>query len=473
MHTPSATHTATKRPWRDTWALLKAWDLDALTDRELYQLMACVLLLLAAALTVIFTVINPPPARTLVMSTGAKAGGYYAMALRYQKALKAHGVTLEIVESKGSLQNLERLRNAEMVGTASGKQMPVMAAFVQSGTHLDADLEEDKVESLASVANEPIWVFHKLSSDPRRLADLRGKRIGVDVSGSGSQFASKKLLAASGVDAQNSSLLEVPAADALAAITAGQADAVMMVAASASPLIKKALSEGFQLMPFDQADGLVRKFPWLRRVVIPRGVMDLAQDLPKQDVTLVAASANLVVSTQLHPSLAFLLMDVAHDLHAPASAAQAQGEFPSQVSLTLNQSAESKRYFVSGRPFLQKYLPFWLANWAERLLAGVVPVLLLALPLLKAIPSFISWRETAHLSRTYLALREVENGLQEKTLPPAEALVRLDALQAELKTMEASSSHLGKVFETLAQVNTLRDRVHAATLNAGAGQAAA
>jgi hypothetical protein len=160
-------------------------------------------------------------------------------------------------------------------------------------------------------------------------------------------------------------------------------------------------------------------------------------------------------------------------LHTAPSVAQAQGEFPSQTSLTLNQSAESKRYFQSGRPFLQKYLPFWLANWAERILTGVVPVLLLALPLMKAIPSFITWRELSRLSRAYVQLHAVETGVQAGRLSHGDALARLDALQSQLHAQETNSSQMGKVYETLAQVKALREQLEHKASSAQAFSAAA
>lgn len=446
------------KPTSELWRLIRAGDFDALTDRELYKLITWAVLALALALGLFFTFVNPAPPKVLAFSAGAKSGGYYAFATRYQQALKKHGITLHIIESKGSMQNLERLRAKEVFETPSGK-LPVMAAFVQSGTNTDADLEAGQLESLASVGNEPIWVFHRLNREVTRLADLKGQRVGVDVAGSGTQFAALKLLEKAGITAQNSTLVQKPGSDVLQAMAEGTADAVLLVASPASDVVKSAFERQFKLVSFDQADGFVRNFAWLRKVVVPRGALDLATDLPAQDVTLIAATANLAVHADLHPSLAFLLMDVAAEVHAAPSIAQSLREFPSQVALTLAQSEESKRYFASGRPFLQRYLPFWLANWVERILTSFVPVLLVALPLIKAVPAFTAWREKAHVSRIYLALKKLEDRFNQGACSAPETRQQLAQLDAELVRLEAQSSHLSELFNAREQIETMRKRL--------------
>ncbi len=152
----------TKRSRTQVWQSVKAGDLDALTDCELYTLIIWVVFAFFASLVLFFTIVNSGPPKVLMLSTGSKSGAYYAMALEYQKRLLKHGGRLEIAESNGSLQNLERLRSKENQPGSDGRLHAVMAAFVQSDTGTQEDIQNELMESLASVAYEPIWVFHGL-----------------------------------------------------------------------------------------------------------------------------------------------------------------------------------------------------------------------------------------------------------------------------------------------------------------------
>jgi hypothetical protein len=44
-----------------------------------------------------------------------------------------------------------------------------------------------------------------------------------------------------------------------------------------------------------QSEAYARRFPFLRALTLPRGIIDLAADKPPQDVLLVVATASLVV----------------------------------------------------------------------------------------------------------------------------------------------------------------------------------
>ena len=55
--------------------------------------------------------------------------------------------------------------------------------------------------------------------------------------------------------------------------------------------------------------------PHLSKVQLPMGVANLALNRPSQDVTLVAPKAQLVVRSDLHPALQYLLIDAAERIH--------------------------------------------------------------------------------------------------------------------------------------------------------------
>ncbi|EGF30461.1 putative TRAP-type uncharacterized transport system periplasmic ligand binding protein [Oxalobacteraceae bacterium IMCC9480] len=70
-------------------------------------------------------------------------------------------------------------------------------------------------------------------------------------------------------------------------------------------------------------------------------------------------------------------------------------EFPGQHTDNLPISGETRRDFRSGRPFLQNYLPFWLANFIEQRFVIVVPLLAMLLALLQTVPLILVFRVCA------------------------------------------------------------------------------
>jgi TRAP-type uncharacterized transport system substrate-binding protein len=456
-----STHTinSTSRGWKFVVRRLLAWDLEALTDREFYAAIGWGAFALLVVTGLFFTFVRPAPPTTVAITTGAAGHGYTAYALKYQAALKERGIELVIVESNGTMENLQRLGQTQVVDTPQGA-LPVMIGFAQGGVDTLGDAKKHKIESLASVGNEPVWVFHKLGKASSRLSDLRGKRVAVDREGSGSLVVSMRLLEAAGVTPGNTQITSLTNDVALEHLKANKVDAIVIIDPSSNVTVRQALRDKIDVMDFAQADGFARNFPWLRKLVIPRGALDLSLDAPDRDLLLVGTTANLVVSEKLHPSLSYLLLDVASEVHAPATLGHAAGDFPTKNSLSFPQSEESKRFFESGRPFFQKYLPFWLASLLERIMDSFVPFLLVGLPLIKTIPTFLQWRENARMARAYARIKEIEYLVAHEKLTPAQAKAELEAIDAEFKERSMNTTQISKAFSVRSQARSFKENLN-------------
>ncbi len=119
---------------------------------------------MAVGLWLLFGFVEPPPPKTIRISTGATTGAYTRYAEQYAAEFAKQGVKLEIVTSGGSIENLQRLDDPKQKidlafiqgGVSSGEQHPGLVGLV----------------GLASVAYEPIWFFttRSASAQPRRPA---------------------------------------------------------------------------------------------------------------------------------------------------------------------------------------------------------------------------------------------------------------------------------------------------------------
>jgi TRAP transporter TAXI family solute receptor len=314
-------------------------------------LIGAALVLLAAFVWMVALVLKPAFQRTIVITTGADNGIYRGFAERYAPLLKREGIKLDIRSSSGSVENYERLTDPNSA---------YEVGFIQSGTTSPRD--SDNLQTIAAVSYEPIWVFYRGEATIDRLSQLRGKRISLGVPGSGLLHVSQVLLGYSGITSQNSTLLQMDASAAYQGLESGRVDAAFFIGRPDADMQRTLLNSNLKLMSFAQADALVQKFPSLSKIVLPRASTSVVDDLPPHDVTLLAATALLVSRDTLHPALAYLLLDAARTVHGGEDYFTPLGTFPNLRTDEFPISDESIRYFRSGRPFLYRYLPFWIAR---------------------------------------------------------------------------------------------------------------
>lgn len=388
-------------------------------------LLTLVLLVLAgAALWWALLYLQPPPQRTLVIATGPQAGAYHTFGRGYEKSLARAGIRTELRPSAGSVENLQRVLDGK-----SG----VFAALLQGG--IADEKKAPGILSVGSVFLEPVWIFHRSSETIQRFGDLRGRRIAIGPEGSGTRALAQALLGAAQLDAGSAELLPLTGAAARDALVAGTIDAMFAVAAAETPLIQGMLRDTrLGIMSVAQADALTRLFPYLTKVVLPQGVVNLESNIPSRDIILVAAVASLVVRDDLHPALVSQLAQAATEVHGgTANWFQRAGQFPTATDSAFPMSPDAVRLYKSGPPFLQRYLPFWVANLVERMVVLLVPLFTIAFPLLKGGPALYRWNIRRRLLGWYARLQRLEARMH-RTPSSAEALL---AHEKELGEIEA------------------------------------
>ena len=423
-----------------------------LSLRDLFATAWWIFLIVGIGFVIAFQFVQPAPPNRIVITTGSDAGAYYAYAGRYATILARNGVTLEVRTSAGSLQNIERLQNDEaQVGFVQG-------GVVEPQGDPDEEDTDSRLLSLGSVFFEPVWVFYRGDRRFDRLTDLKGKRIAIGQEGSGVRQLAQQLLNANDIK-PGDHLLPLSGLKAAEELQQGRIDAAFIIAAENAPVVQVLLrSPGVKLMSFAQAEAYQRRFPFLTKLTLPQGVADLVRDYPPHDVTVLAPTANLIVRDDFHPALQSLLLQAATEVHGRAGFFQRAGEFPAYKDRLLPLSPEAARYFKSGPPFLQRYLPFWLAVLIDRLIVLLIPVFALLIPLLKVAPAIYSWRVRSKVFRCYGELKFLEEDLKQRfdaaKLP--EYRSRLDVLDDEARGLKVPLAFTDLVYTLREHVNLVR-----------------
>ena len=414
--------------------------------------LAVIGLLSVAGLIVAFSVLNPTPPRTVVMSTGPAGSAYAAFAEQYREHFAANGINLQMRRSGGAQENLERLVD---------QNDDVQVAFITMGSPDDAATE--KLFSLGAMFFEPLWVF--ASDDDianRNLTSVSEKKISIGLPGSRSNSAARQLFRLLGFAADDLPFLELDPQIAAAQVKDGTIDAVILVTNAATPLVKDLLaSTSVTLVDFVRASAYTALYPQLKKLVVPAGVGSLAKNLPPNDVNILASTAILAVRRDIHPAIQTLLLDAASQIHAAPDLFHADGRFPSVTVYRLPLSPEASRYYTSGRPFLQRFLPFWLAILVMQVLVAALPLLGLIYPALKFMPSAFDWAMRRRIFLLYGELRVLESELPASIANNSvdDFIRKLDDLDSRVRNLKMPINFSNLVFALRSHVNVVRARI--------------
>ena len=422
----------------------------ALHRRELLLILAPGTALVAAGILLAYQFVQPAPPRLVKMSTGAQSGANHQVATRYAEILARDGVTLELVTSKGSRQNADRLMDA-----ASG----VKVALAQSGAV--TAIEAPNLLSLGRVFQQPLWIFYRGDGPITRLSELRGKRLAIGPEGSGTRVLTQKLLEAAKVTTETATI-SGPENDAAAdQLVVGDIDALFIATSIDSLTVKRLLTEPtVKLMSMAQADALLRLDGNLGKVVLPAGVIDLAANAPETDIVMVAPQAALLVRDDLHPAIIGLLVAAAKEVHAAPGLFQRQGEFPIAADPGIPMSPDAIRSYERGATFLKRHLPFWVATFIERTLVLLIPLATILLPLIRIAPWVYQWRVRRRIWRWYGQLKTVEGQLasaEPATRSGIEA--EIDRIAEAVSAIPIPKRYAGELYHLREHVELVRQRI--------------
>src|SRR5262245_50159568 len=427
--------------------------------RDLMFIAVPVLIAIVAAIWLALRFADPPPPAKFVISAATKGSPYYRYAESYRPVFERNGVKLEVRESGGSLVNLKALSDP-----ASG----VNAAFVQGG--LAASKDAPGVLSIGRVAYEPLWVFHTASFKLERLSELKGKRVLVGPAGGGTAGLALRLLAANGVTAETATLINSELPDYVDKLGNGEADAGFLVLAAEAKTIQRLLrTPNVNLMSFPNAEAYTQRFPFLTPLLLHEGVVDFAENVPPTDTVLLATTAAVLVREDAHRALVSLLAEALQEVHgAPVVDAKGEsplfqqpGTFPASADPEFPVSEDARRIYRSGPPFLQRYVPFWVATTIDRLTVSMVVLLPILIPLVRFGPQLYDWRVRRRILFWYGALKKLEASARGAAAQEANTahLDELDRIEAAVDNIPVPLAFSDKLYELRQHIDIVRRRL--------------
>lgn len=441
--------------------------------------------------------IKPSPPQSIRIATGSVSGAYFAYAQRYRELLQEQGIELTIVNTAGSIENIQRLLSDD-----------VDIAFVQSGTGQpyknSVSDAGHRLESLASVYHEPLWLFMSEADTHRgdvinsvvnpvvnsvagadvhldtsleeskapNASDLQGKRIAVGELGSGTRALANIVLNNNGITEENAVFLSLSNDAAADALLNGEIDYMFVVSSVDAPVIQRLFLET-AISPFDfeRAKAYTRRYRFLSATELPQGVINFQDNIPNADVNLLSAAATLVVNSDIHPALATLLMQTFDEIHKEGGILEEPGEFPSEHYVDFPIAKDAQRYFEYGPPLLQRYLPFSAAVLVNQLKVFLIPLVALLIPLMRVLPILYRWRIRSRIYRWYKQLREIEQQISMSddinTIAPEvkqQLLSKLHKMHQSLMAESIPLSYHDELYHLRVHIELVRDTLLQASL---------
>ena len=424
--------------------------LDNLFGRGLVLSMGAVL---AIGLTVslgVFIFFNTAAPTTLTITSGPAGSSFSRNAEKYQKILAREGVTLKILPSEGSTQNLQRLLDPKA---------GVDVGFVLGGEVAKTNVE--RLMSLGSINYQPLMIFYQ-GQTRQLLSEFKGARLDIGAEGSGTRLLALALLKANGIEAKGEAgFIEVDAKDLVTALQEKTVDAAFVMSDStATDVLRKLLRmPDVHLFDVSQADAYTRRISYLNKLVLPKGSLDFGRNIPPEDVHLIGPTVELVARDSLHPALSDLLLEAAREVHSGPGLFRKRGEFPAPLEHEFRLSPDATRYYASGKTFLYRTFPFWVASLIARTLAVLIPIVLLLIPGIRIAPAIYRWRIESRIHRWYKVLLDLEREAQKSTGPErrAELLKKLDGIEANVNRIVVPASFGDLFYGLRGHVNFVRN----------------
>lgn len=388
---------------------------------ELWVFLGPSLLVTLLGFILAFNYVGPPPPEKLRFASGSSWGAYNRFAQMYREELAKEGLEIEVLETRGSTDNLRLL----IEGKAD-------IAFVQGGI-LPAGDQHPELEALGSVYFEPMWLFVRGDNTPQLMSELEGARLAIGPEGSGTRAIALEILEDSGMTDRVTSFPQ-SGEEAEKQLLAGELDAVFMVGPPTIPAIKRLLvAEGVKLMQFSRANAYERRHQFLSIVPLYAGVVDMEAGIPPNDMKVLAPAATLVVRKGFHQALPMVFLAAAKEFHGNGSILSEHGAFPSPLYCSFPVNQDARHFYQYGTSFLYRHLPFYFAAAADRLAILLLPLLGLMFPIIRLLPPVYGWTMKRRIYRRYRALQALEASI---------GMEETDKLLSQVKKMEVETRDL-------------------------------
>jgi hypothetical protein len=154
------------------------------------------------------------------------------------------------------------------------------------------------------------------------------------------------------------------------------------------------------------------------------------------------------------------MLSAAMEVHSGHAMFRRAGEFPAPEPIDVPISKEARNLYRSGPTFLQRTMPFWLAEFVQRMLILIIPIGGILYPLWSIGPKLYYWNMRRPLYAIYRELKLLERELEVPTVGSRDTLLRrLDELDRRARELRMTGMLNENEYNVRANIRALRERI--------------
>ncbi len=376
---------------------------------------------------------------SISITVGRENGAYMKYALRYKEILwEKYHIRLNILDTKyGSTEAQERVLSGE-----------ADFAIAQSGT------EKEELLILANIAYEPIWIFYT-DDNITSFRGLYNRRNNIEKEKSGTYPIAKILLETIGTSIEKQETLTTK--EALKQLKKGKIDTLFLTIGIRASILKEIIdTPNIKILDFKDALSYQKNFikrsensnyefnktNYFHVVKIEKSSLDIARDIPKKEITLLAMQT-IVVTKNASNEMSRLLLKVMTEVHSNASFLNEQYHFPNSSMFKLKQHPASIAYFKERVHRYEEYNLFGSFFLAQSLKKIEDWILLIIVPLgllgffIEVIHPGIKMLTRIEINRWYRKVNKSDTNIDELNLEELrERRVELEGIFREIQNRE-------------------------------------
>lgn len=318
-------------------------DREAFSWIRVVRYYALLMPFIVLGLVAIFLYIMPSTPKNAYLAVGQAGSSYSLLAQKFQNVFEEHGLKLQLIETGGLVGGLRDLNDPKS---------KVNASFLTAGS-ANAD-DFPNLVSLGSIQYTPMWIFYRGKTldidDPMEYFAYKKIGIGSEESVSNKIFHKVLELNHKPSTINKLSFSELPHMETAKMLQAGKLDAVFIVDSYQAPVVQLLLNDpNIKIMDMKLADAYVKQFPFLEKLTIPKGALNIEHVIPRQEVTLLGTTTNLLIEKDTHPAIQWAFMLAASEVGRFTSDFFSKpGTFPKYIDLNFPLSPIAKRYYSRG-----------------------------------------------------------------------------------------------------------------------------
>jgi TRAP-type uncharacterized transport system substrate-binding protein len=410
--------------------------------------------LFVAALVMVIYFLEPTPPKKI------RVAGYATMVEAIKDYFEKEGFSVESVPSVGSIQNAELL---------AAEHSNVDIAFIQGGA-INKELAS-KVQSLGSIAYEPVWIFYQksLGHEVTTLKELSKLRVGVGPEKGGTRPLVKELFLLDGISIEGNPNFKVDSYDNNdAEFLEGKLDAIIVVTPFLDPSIQKLLREPrAKLFNFDLASAYVKKISHIEEVVVPKASIDIQKMIPPKDIKLIATTTSLAVRKDFNKDLQFLMLVAMKNLNRNPDMLffSRRQEFPAYMDPTIEASPVALKFYDYGIPEIMRYLPHSISGFANRFWVLMLSIATIIYTLTKFNIRLRAIRYRIKHRVGYEKLLEIEKNISTQTLQTSDyqlILAEIDQLNLSIAKEKVPVGFESEYFQFMLATELLKNKIYKA-----------